>query len=337
MAPPVWPRGVLQLVPRSSAPRSTVPRSTAPRRLRPSEPWRPRPTAAWWRRLRESRRLYRARHGDHLAAAVTFFTVLALVPLLMLAVSAVGFVLSSSQTVFARMESSIAVALPDPVSAEVVGIVHVVVAERGTLGLLGLAAAAVSGWSWISHLRDAVTALLGRPCPERRVRHAHSDVVALLGIGLALAVSFALATLTGAVGARLLDVLGLTSTFGPRAVLAVGSIVLGIAANWLVVAWGLAYLPRPPRPLRPLLPAAAVAAVGLAVLQQLGGLYLRLLGTSPALTTLGAMIGLLLIVYLVVRWLFLVTVWTDTPAPESVTDRSEAARTAVELVADMIG
>lgn len=296
-----------------------------------------RPTAPWWRRLRESRRLYRARHGDHLAAAVTFYTVLALVPLLMLAVSAVGFVLSSSQSVFARMERTVAVALPEPVSTEVVTVVHVVVAERGALGVLGLAAAAVSGWSWISHLRDAVTALLGRPCPERRWRHAHTDVVALLGIGLALSVSFALATLTGAVGARLLDVLGLTSTFGPRAVLAVGSVVIGLAANWLVVAWCLAHLPRPARPLRPLLPAAAVAAVGLAVLQQLGGLYLRLLGSSPALTTLGAVIGLLLIVYLVVRWLFLVTVWTDTRAPESVSDRSEAARAGIELVADLIG
>ena len=72
--------------------------------------------APWWRRLRETRRLYRARHGDHLAAAVTFFTVLALVPLLMLAVSAVGFVLSSSQSVFAQVESLLALALPQPVS-----------------------------------------------------------------------------------------------------------------------------------------------------------------------------------------------------------------------------
>ncbi|TCK22248.1 YihY/virulence factor BrkB family protein [Pseudonocardia endophytica] len=293
---------------------------------------------SWWRRLRESRRLYRARHGDHLAAAVTFFTVLALVPLLMLAVSAVGFVLSSSQTVFARIEQTIGAALPQPVSTQVVDVVHVVVAERGTLGVIGLAAAAVSGWSWISHLRDAVTALLGRPCPERRLRHAHSDVVALLGIGLALAVSFGLATLTGIVGSRLLDLLGVTATVGPRAVLAVGSIVIGLVANWLVVAWGLAHLPRPARPVRPLLRAAAVAAVGLAVLQQLGGLYLRLLGGSPALTTLGgALIGLLLIVYVVVRWLFLVTVWTDTDAPDSVSDRSEAGRAGIELVADLIG
>jgi membrane protein len=290
-----------------------------------------------WRRLRESRRLYRARHGDHLAAAVTFFTVLALVPLLMLAVSAVGFVLSSSQSVFAQVESLLAVALPQPVSVEVVDVVHVVVAERGTLGALALAAAAISGWSWISHLRDAVTALLGRPCPEHRLRHAVSDVGALLGIGVALAVSFALASLTGVLGRRLLDLLGLTSTLGARAVLAVGSIAIGLAANWLVVAWCLAHLPRPARALRPLLPAAAVAAVGLVVLQQIGGLYFRLIGTSPAVAALGALVGFLLIVYLVVRWLFLVTVWTDTHAPDTVSDRSEAGRTGIELVADLVG
>ncbi|GAA4926749.1 membrane protein [Actinomycetospora succinea] len=290
-----------------------------------------------WRRLRETRRVYRARHGDHLAGAVTFFTVLALVPLLMLAVSVVGFVLSSSESVFAEVERLLAAALPQPVSTEVVHVVHVVVAERGTLGVLAVAAAAVSGWSWISHLRDAVTALLGRPCPERRLRSAVSDVAALIGVGLALAVSFALATLTGVLGRWLLGLLGLTSTGGARAVLAVGSIVVGLAANWLVVAWCLAHLPRPTRPLRPLLPAAAVAAVGLVVLQQIGGLYFRLIGTSPAVTALGALVGFLLIVYLVVRWLFLVTVWAETRAPEAVSDRGEAARGGLELVADLVG
>jgi hypothetical protein len=95
------------------------------------------------------------------------------------------------------------------------------------------------------------------------VRHAVADVGALMGIGLALAVSFALAALTGVVGRRLLDLLGLTSTSEARIVLAVGSVVVGLAANWLVVAWCLAHLPRPARPLRPVLPAAAVAAVGL--------------------------------------------------------------------------
>lgn len=297
----------------------------------------PARTGPSWRRLRQSRRLYRARHGDHLAAAVTFFTVLALVPLLMLAVSVIGFVLSSSQSVFAEVEALLVLALPEPVSAQVGHVVHVVVAERGTLGVLGLAAAAVSGWSWISHLRDAVTALLGRPCPERRLRSAASDVASLLGIGLALAVSFALAALTGVVGRWLLDLLGLTSTLGARSVLAVGSLAIGLAANWLVVAWCLARLPRPTRPLRPLLPAAAVAAVGLVVLQQAGGLYFRLVGTSPAVTALGALVGVLVIVYLVVRWLFLVTVWTGTRAPDAVSDRGENARGGIELVADLVG
>ncbi|WP_285647962.1 YhjD/YihY/BrkB family envelope integrity protein [Actinomycetospora sp. NBRC 106375] len=311
MAPAGWRRQVRRLT---------------PHRMAPS-----------WRRLRETRRVYRARHGDHLAAAVTFFTVLALVPLLMLAVSAVGFVLSSSQTVFAQLEQLLADALPQPVSTQIVAVVHVVVAERGTLGVLGLAAAAVTGWSWISHLRDAVTALLGRPIPERRLRHAFSDAGALLGIGMALAVSFALAALTGVLGRWLLDLLGLAGTGGARALLSVGSLVIGFAANWLVVAWCLAHLPRPKRALHPLLPAAAAAAVGLVVLQQIGGLYLRLMGGSPTVTALGTLVGFLLIVYLVVRWLFLVTVWTETDTPDAVSDRSEAGRAGLEFVADLVG
>lgn len=285
-------------------------------------------TLGGWRRRaagsRQTRRVihtltrYRDRDGNHYAAALTFFTLLSLVPLLMLVVSAAGFVLAADSSVFTQLDGALAVVLPVGASGPAGRIVHTVVDERGRLGVVALAVAAFSGWSWISHVRDAVTAMLAQERPARRLlRTVVSDVATLLGIGAALLVSFGFAALTGQVGIALLDLAGFSGTLGAHLVLVAGSLVLGLLANGLVVGWCLAKLPRTRRPVAEVLPAAAAGAVGLAALQQLGGLYLSLLGHSPAVATLGALVGLLLFVYTVMRWLLVVTVWSATGVDEA--------------------
>ncbi len=274
---------------------------------------------------------YRERDGDHYAAAVTFFSLLALVPLVMVAVSVAGFVLAGDQLLAAELDRVIDGALPPEIAGRVNDVVHTVVGERGRIGLLALTVAAYSGWSWISNVRDAVTAMLGQERTTRPLlRGIAADVLALIGVGLAMAVSFGLAALTGAAGSWLLGLTGLTGGFA-QFVLVAGSLLLGLAANWLVIAWCLARLPRRPLPLRSTLRPAGAAAVGLAALQQAGGLYLHLLGRSPAVAAFGTLVGVLLFVYLVVRWLLMVTVWLtvrdDPPAATLAADVRYAGTT----------
>lgn len=261
---------------------------------------------------------YRERDGDHYAAAMTFFSLLALVPLIMVAVSVAGFVLAGDRLLAAELDRVIAASLPPELGGQVTNVVHTVVGERGRIGILALAVAVYSGWSWISNVRDAVTAMLGQErTPRPLLRGIAADVVALAGVGIAMAVSFGLASLTGAAGAWVLDLIGLTGGFA-HVVLVAGSLLLGLAANWLVIAWCLARLPRRALPLRSTLRPAGAAAVGLGAIQQAGGLYLHLLGRSPAVATFGTLVGVLLFGYLIVRWLLMVTVWItvrdDPPA-----------------------
>ncbi|RSD15531.1 inner membrane protein YhjD [Amycolatopsis eburnea] len=252
---------------------------------------------------------YRERDGDHYAAAVTFFSLLALVPLIMVAVSVTGFVLAGDRLLAAELDRVIGSSLPPELAGQATSVVHTVVGERGRIGLLALAVAAYSGWSWISNVRDAVTAMLGQErTPRPLLRGIVTDVLVLIGVGLAMAVSFGLASLTGAAGAGLLRLTGLDGGFA-HFVLVAGSLLLGLAANWLVIAWCLARLPRRPLPLRSTLRPAGAAAVGLGAIQQAGGLYLHLLGRSPAVAAFGTLVGLLLFGYLIVRWLLMVTVW----------------------------
>ena len=270
------------------------------------------------RRIGATLARYRERDGDHYAAAVTFFSLLALVPLIMVAVSVAGFVLAGDRLLAAELDRVIGGALPPELGTQVTDVVHTVVGERGRIGLLALAVAAYSGWSWISNVRDAVTAMLGQErTPRPLLRGIVADVLALAGVGLAMTVSFGLAALTGAAGTGLLRLTGLDGGFA-HLVLVAGSLLLGLAANWLVIAWCLARLPRKPLPLRSTLRPAGAAAIGLGAIQQIGGFYLHLLGRSPAVATFGTLVGVLLFGYLIVRWLLMVTVWLtvrDDPPP----------------------
>src|SRR5689334_15958815 len=110
----------------------------------------------WVRRGRVTLERYQERDGDHYAAAVTFFTLLSLVPLLMIGLSVAGFVLAGDQALVARIDEALATTLPTAVSDQLSEIVRLVVDERGRLGVLAIVACLYSGWSWISNLRDAV-------------------------------------------------------------------------------------------------------------------------------------------------------------------------------------
>ena len=55
---------------------------------------------------------YTEKHGDHYAAAITYFSILALVPLLMIAFAAAGFVLANDQELLTQIQNSITAAAP---------------------------------------------------------------------------------------------------------------------------------------------------------------------------------------------------------------------------------
>ena len=130
---------------------------------------------------------YVEQRGNHFAAAVTFFSVLTAVPLLMVAFAAAGYVLWFRPTLLARLEQAIAVALPGALSEALVPIVETAVAQRNTVAAVGLAGALWSGVWWMSNLREAVSAQWRLPAPNpaalRRLLH---DLAALGGVGAAL-------------------------------------------------------------------------------------------------------------------------------------------------------
>lgn len=66
----------------------------------------------WLDRLVRAGQSYTAHHGDHYAAAITFFSVLSLVPMLMIAFAVAGFVLAGNPELLRQLREQIQTAAP---------------------------------------------------------------------------------------------------------------------------------------------------------------------------------------------------------------------------------
>lgn len=277
---------------------------------------------SWLDHLVRAGSRYTERYGDHYAAAITYYSVLSLIPLLMLGFSVAGFVLAGNMELLDRIRDGIAAAVPGALGDEVNTIVGKLIDARSSVGIFGLLAALYSGLGWMTSLRDAVTAQWTRERPQLPfLITAVKDLLTLLGLGLALVVSFGITAAGSALGGLVLEWLGLRQTGWAEFLLSIAAIILGLLANWLVFLWVLSSLPRHHVGWRSAVRGAIAGAVGFEVLKQVGNIYLQTIKDSPSGSVFGTLLGLLVFINLVSRFLVFITAWTATA-------RENMARTA---------
>ncbi|MGW3996658.1 inner membrane protein YhjD [Amycolatopsis sp. NPDC004772] len=267
----------------------------------------------WLDHLIRANDAFTERYGNHYAAAITYFSVLSVIPILMVAFAVVGLAVNNDPDIIRQISDGIKKSVPGGLQTLVTGIVDAALKSGSGIGIFGLLIALYSGVGWMSNLRDALTAQWGQEKqPQPVVKQTLKDLVALIGLGVALVVSFALTAIGGGVGQFLLELVGLEHATWAIVLLRGATIVLGLAANTLVFLWVIARLPRERVALRSAVKGAVFAAVGFVVLQQAATIYLASVTKSPAFALFGPVIGLLVFANLVSRFLLLVTAWTAT-------------------------
>ena len=256
---------------------------------------------------------YTERHGDHYAAAVTYFSVLSLVPLLMIAFAVAGFVLRSQPALLDQLRQSITTAVPGGLGDTLNKIVGQAIASAGTVGAFGLVGALYSGIGWMSNLRDALSEQWAQvPEPPPILKKTLFDLLSLLGLGLALVGSIAITALASGSATTILGLLGLSEQGWAKFLLGLLGVVLGLVANWLIFLWVIARLPREHATLRSAAKAAVLGAVGFEVLKQIMTIYLKTITNSPTGALFGSFIGLLVFVFFASRFILFVTAWAAT-------------------------
>ncbi len=291
--------------------------------------WRrlsPRPGIAHLVRALER---YNDRQGNQFAAAITYFSFLSLVPIIMVSFSVAGFVLASRPDLLVALKDQVVSLVGDSFG----GVIDKAVEQRTAVGITGLLVAAYSGLSWIGNVRDAVQAqwrphwVRAKAARQNFLMDTLSDLISLLGLLAAVVVSFALTAIGTAAQNLVVGWLGLDDVGWLGPVLTVGPFVLAIAADVLIFAWVYTIMPykgyRARR--RTLLIGSLAMAVAFEVLKAALALIISRLSNSPSFAVFSTVIGLLFFFNLVARVFLMIAAWIATGAEQPAEDSAAAA------------
>lgn len=288
----------------------------------------------WLDHLVTTQERYTQERGNLYAGGITYFSVLGIFPLLMLGFSVAGMVLFAHPELLIYSQNQIVNKVPGVIGEQVSQLVETAVQQRSAVGVIGLLTALYSGLGWIGNLRDGLTAQWAIPLQtENFVKKKGKDLLALVGLFLALVVAFGL---TMFASSDLLEKLVNQLRVGalPGIHLLVGAVSLGISALaiWIVMVWVIGYLPRRHVEPRASLAAAAIATVLLIVWIRVAALYLKTVLSSPAGAVFGPIIGIMVFLFFTWRIILFCTAWAAT-SPQAL-HSNEAEGTAEEEPAD---
>jgi membrane protein len=261
------------------------------------------------------------RMASQLAAAITYFSFLSLVPILMVAFSIAGLVLSSQPRLLDSLKLQITELIPsDDLATSIGGLIDDAIGQSLTVGIVGLIVALYSGLNWMGNVRDAVRAQW-RPQWEQPSRPVAAvlwqyvrDLAALGGLLVAIAVSFSLTTVGTAAQGAIARFLGVAPGSFLDALLPVGPFALAVATSVITFGWVYTMLPeRENRADRRTLVIGSLAmAVVFEILKAALTLVVTRMSSSPSGKVFGAIIGLLLFFNLVARALLMIAAWMAT-------------------------
>ncbi|AEV71153.1 ribonuclease, putative [Mycolicibacterium rhodesiae NBB3] len=269
----------------------------------------------WFDHVMRAQERYQDSKGDFYAAGITYFTIFALFPMLMVGFAIGGFILVSQPELLAEIQERIKSAVSGDVGQQLVELMNSAIKSRTSVGIIGLATAAWAGLGWMANLREALSQMWGMARQESRgfVHTKLSDLTAIVGLFLALVVTIALTVLgSSGVMKQVLEWVGLENVPGVSLALRAASLAISVLITWLLFTWMIARLPRESVSFRSALRAGLIAAVAFEVFKQVASIYLRSVVTGPAGATFGPVLGLMVFAYITARLILFATAWAAT-------------------------
>ena len=273
----------------------------------------------WFDRIMTAQARYNDSKGDFYAAGITYFTIFALFPLLMVGFAAGGFVLNSRPDLLNVVEDKIKGTVSGDLGQQLIQLMDQAIDARTSIGLIGLATAAWAGLGWMANLREALSQMWGlqRGEPAGFVRGKVSDLLALLSAFGAIVLTVALTALgNGTVMRTVLEWFGVPDFFALGVLLRIASLVVSLGISWLLFTWIIARLPRESVSFRSAMRAGLLAAVAFEIFKQVASVYLKSVVGGPAGSTFGPIIGLMVFAYITSRLILFATAWAAT-SPEN--------------------
>jgi len=257
---------------------------------------------------------YKADSGNRLAASLTFYAFLSLFPLLLLGVSVLGFALNGRDQLQDRIFSSLVGAVPGLADTFAENL-DAIRDNAGKTGLVALVGVLMAGLGGITSLRDSLRLMWHQNTQEGNflTGKLHSFVT-LLGLGAMLLASIAISTVASSLLNELLSALGVGDSALAKIVAGAVTLAIALAADVLLFVFVFRRLPKVNWPLHRVLRGALFAAVGFGLLKFVAIFYVgrAVAGNSELYGSVGAVIGILVGLNLICRFILFAAAYTVT-------------------------
>lgn len=259
------------------------------------------------------------RMGNQFGAAITYFSFLSMIPILMVSFAAAGFILVSHPTLLQDIFNNILNSVSDPTLARTLNsTVNIAVQQRTTVGLVGLVVALYSGINWMGNLREAIRAQ-SRDVWERTAQDEEKfwvkylrDFVSLIGLLVALIITLSITSIAGSAQEMIISALYLDYIGWLKPVWHLIGLAISIAANFLLFFWIFWRLPRHRPRKKALIRGTLIAAIGFEVIKIIMTYTLPSLVTSPSGAAFGSVLGIMAFFYFFARLTLFCAAWIAT-------------------------
>lgn len=259
------------------------------------------------------------RLGSQFGAAITYFSFLSMIPILMVSFAAAGFILASHPTLLQDIFSKILMNVSDPTLAQTLqSSINAAVQQRTTVGIVGLGVALYSGVSWMGNLREAIRAQ-SREVWERGAQDEEKwwvkylrDFISLIGLLVALVITLSITSVAGSAQEAIIRWLYLDYIPWLKPVWHLIGLAISICANFLLFFWIFWRLPRHRPRRKALVRGSLIAAIGFEIIKVIMTYTLPSLVTSPSGAAFGSVLGLLAFFYFFARLTLFCAAWIAT-------------------------
>ncbi len=268
------------------------------------------------------------RLGWQFAAALTYFSFLAVVPIIMVGFSVAGFLLYSHHSWLVDLRNLVSEQFPSSMADPINAALDQAVGSRLPIGIIGLVIALYSGQSWMGNVRSALQAQW-RPdfddeqeiAAEPLWHYYLKNLRYLATLTLGMVASVVLTTVGSSLPKTVLGWLGLPEYKILTLIFTTLPILLALLTDTALFFWIYWVLsPRKaPVPRRYVVRGAVVAAVAFELLKILVTTFGSLILDSATGKIFGSVIGLMLFFYVIALIMLFIAAWIATspgaPAP----------------------
>lgn len=259
------------------------------------------------------------RLGNQFGAAITYFSFLSMIPIMMVSFAAAGFILASHPTLLQDIFNKILDNVSDPtLAATLKSTINTAVQQRTTVGLVGLAVALYSGINWMGNLREAIRAQ-SRDVWERKPQDEEAiwlkylrDFVSLIGLLIALIITLSITSIAGSAQQLIISTLYLDNIEWLKPAWRLIGLAISIFANYLLFFWIFWRLPRHRPRKKALIRGTFIAAIGFEVIKIIMTWTLPTLVKSPSGAAFGSVLGLMAFFYFFARLTLFCAAWIAT-------------------------